>query len=866
MRSFFLFYSFSFGHLFRKTNFGGKKQYPKNNRRKKRPFLKKIFTSHNLFINKKLNIKLFVSFVPMKKTLTLLLLIFAANVALFAQHKNATLKGIIKDPDGKPLDMVNVALMEFPLGTSSNRRGEFILRIPAKKKVVVVYSSLGYKTFADTLFADNEENIFRTITLKKSDVQLGEVTISNKRIGDGITRIDSKLVNALPTAGAGAVETMLKTLPGVSSNNELSSQYSVRGGNFDENLVYVNDIEVYRPFLIRSGQQEGLSFINSDMVSTIDFSAGGFDAKYGDKMSSVLDIKYRKPSDFRGSASVSLLGASAHFEDVALNGRLAHISGIRYKTNQYLLGSLDEQGDYSPNFLDFQTYITFQVNEKFDISFLGNIARNQYKFIPETRETTFGTWNAPLNTKIYFDGQEVDEFQTFTGALSANYHPNTNLNLKFIASTYYATEKETYDILGQYYLNELERDMSSEEFGDSILNLGIGSFLNHARNNLNALVYSFAHRGAYNSDNHLINWGIKVQHEEIDDKINEWVFRDSTGYSIPYSDTEVALYYTLNSKSSIRSNRFTGFIQDVWNVPVNSGSLYLTGGIRFNYWDFNRELLISPRATVSYYPDWERKISFRLSTGIYNQSPFFKELKFRDGTIDFNTKAQRSYQVVAGTDLIFTAWYRPFRLTSEAYYKYMNRLIPYQIDNVRIRYLPEQEAVGYATGIDMKVNGEFVSGLQSWASLSVMQTKENIIGDGHGYIPRPTDQLVNFSLFFQDYFPGNPSYRMQLSAFYGSRLPTGPPNAERYQDVFRMPAYRRIDLGFSKVFISSANPVNRNVLRHISDMILSLEVFNLLNINNTISYFWVSSIQGDQFAVPNYLTGRRVNLKLTVKF
>jgi hypothetical protein len=802
----------------------------------------------------------------MNKIFTILLLFFVTITSLFGQRNNATLKGVIKDSDGQPLDMVNIALKDFPLGTSSNRRGEFILRIPAKRNIIIVYSSLGYKSVLDTIFATEEENLFRKITLKITELQLGEVVVSKQRIGDGITRIDSKLLGALPSAGSGAVETMLKTLPGVSSNNELSSQYSVRGGNFDENMVYVNDIEVYRPFLIRSGQQEGLSFINSDMVSTIDFSAGGFDAKYGDKMSSVLDIKYRKPSDFRGSASVSMLGATAHFEDVALKGKLAHISGLRYKTNQYLLGSLDEKGEYDPAFLDFQTYITYQVSEEFDISFLGNVAQNQYKFVPQTRETTFGTWDAPLNTKIYFEGQEVDDFQTYTGALSANYHPNVNLNLKFIASTYYATESETYDILGEYYLNELERNMASEEFGDSVLNLGVGAFLNHARNNLDAMVYSFSHRGAYNSDNHLINWGVKFQHEEIKDEINEWIFRDSTGYSIPYSDTNVDLYYTLNSKTSISSNRFSGFIQDVWNTPVSSGNLYVTGGVRFNYWDFNNELLISPRATLSYYPDWESKMSFRLSAGMYHQSPFFKELKFSDGTLNYNTKAQRSYQVVAGTDLVFTAWNRPFRVTSEAYYKYMNRLIPYQIDNVRIRYLPEQEAVGYATGIDMKVNGEFVSGVQSWASLSFMQTKEDILNDGHGFIPRPTDQLVNFSLFFQDYLPGNPSYRMSLSGFYGARLPTGPPNAERYQDVFRMPPYRRIDLGFSKVLIGAANQVNRKLLRHVNDLWISLEVFNLLDINNTISYFWVSSIYGDQFAVPNYLTGRKFNLKLTVKF
>jgi len=791
---------------------------------------------------------------------------FLCNI-VWAQSNNATLKGIITDPAGKPIDMVNVTLKDYPLGTTTRSNGTFLLRIPAQKSIIVVFSLLGYSTVTDTIFAKSEENISLKIVLPESNKELAEVIISqNRREGGNVTRINPKMLDQIAGSSTGAVESLIKTLPGVSSNNELSSQYTVRGGNFDENMVYINDIEVYRPMLIRAGQQEGMSIINSDMVSTIEFSAGGFDSKYDDKMSSVLDIKYRKPNEFSGSATASLLGATVHIEDVALKGKLAHISGIRYKTSKYLLGSLDEQGEYDPDFLDFQTYITYSFTDKFDISFLGNIARNQYKFIPETRQTTFGTWDAPLNTTIYFDGQEVDDFQTYLGALSANYHPNNALNLKFIASAYYATEEVTYDILGDYYLNQLERDMSSEEFGDSVLNLGTGSFINHARNYLNSTVYNFSHRGAYNSENHLINWGLKFQHEAIDNKINEWIYRDSTGYSIPYSDTEVKLYYTLNSKTAINSNRFTGFIQDTWSVPISRGDFYINGGVRFNYWDFNNELLISPRATLNYYPDWKNKISFRLSGGMYYQSPFFKELLFTDGTINYNTRAQRSYQVVAGSDLIFTAWDRPFRFTSEAYYKYMNRLIPYQIDNVRIQYLPEQEAIGYATGIDMKINGEFVSGVQSWASLSFMTTKEDIFMDGHGYIPRPSDQWINFSLFFQDYLPGNPTYKMQLSGYYGAGLPTGPPDGERYQDVFRMPAYRRIDLGFSKVFISQAKPVNRDFLRHIDDLWLSLEVFNLLNINNTISYYWVSSIYGDQFAVPNYLTGRKINLKLTVKF
>ena len=800
-----------------------------------------------------------------KRLLIIILLVVASNIS-FSQSNNATLRGIIQDQDGQPLDMVNIGLQDYPLGTSSNRDGKFLLRVPAGRDIVIVFSSLGYTTVVDTVNLIPDGNMNLEVTMPAADMQIAEVVVTEQRRNNGsVIRIDPRFLNIIPDAATGGVEALIKTLPGVSTNNELSSQYTVRGGNFDENLVYVNDIEIYRPFLIRAGQQEGLSFINSDMVSTIDFSAGGFNARYGDKMSSVLDIKYRKPSIFRGSASVSLLGATAHFEDVTLKGKLAHISGIRYKTNRYLLGSLDEKGDYDPRFLDFQTYITYRFTEKFDLSFLGNASQNQYEFIPQTRRTTFGTWDTPLNATIYFQGREVDNFATYLGALSANYHPNLNLNLKFILSSFNTSEQETYDILGEYYLNQLERNMSSEEFGDSVLNLGVGAFLNHARNYLDAQVYSFSHKGAYNSEKYLLNWGFNVQHEKLKDKINEWVYRDSTGYSIPYSDKEVLLFYTLNAKNKISSNRITGFVQNTWNLPAGNGDVYFTGGIRMNYWDFNNELLLSPRISFSYYPGWDNKVSFSLSGGMYHQSPFFKELKNMDGTINNSIKAQRSYQIVAGTDYIFTGWDRPFRFTAEAYYKYMDRLIPYQIDNVRIRYRGEQQAIGYATGIDMKVNGEFVSGMQSWASLSLMKTEEKILGENFGYMPRPTDQIMNFSLFFQDYLPGNPSYQMQLSGFYGARLPTSPPHAGQ-NTIFRMPPYRRIDLGISKAIISASNPASNRFARHINDMWVSLEVFNLLNINNTISYFWVSSIQGDQFAVPNYLTGRKLNLKLTVRF
>ena len=831
------------------------------------------------------------------KSLLTVILLFLSVAGIFAQSNNATLFGKVTDGTGKPLEMTNISLKNSSIGTVSNRDGAFLLRIPAKKEVVILFSMVGYQSVEKTFTANEEQRLEMNIVLEQKDQQIGEVQVNqDRRTKANMNRIDSKYLTNMTDAGTGGVEALIKTLPGVSSNNELSSQYSVRGGNFDENLVYVNDIEVYRPFLIRSGQQEGMSFINSDMVSSIEFSAGGFDAKYGDKMSSVLDIKYRKPTVFAGTASASLLGGSLQLEDLSKNGKFSYIAGIRYKTNRYLLGSLDEKGEYNPRFIDAQTYLTYKFTKSFDVSFLGNLAQNSYNFIPQTRKTSFGTWNAAYNATVYFEGQEVDKFVTSTGALVANYHPGDRLNMKFIASAFNSKEEETYDIDGQYYLNELERNLGSSKLGDSVLNIGVGEFLNHARNYLNATVYSLEHKGAYNSEHHLLNWGVKAQVEKIDDQMNEWILRDSTGYAIPYDGTEIKLFSSTNTNNKMSSVRLNAYVQDTYQIPLNRGSLYATAGIRSQYWSYNKEYLFSPRGILRYYPDWNANFVFHLSGGIYDQPPFYKELKDRKGIIYPNTKAQRSTQIVLGTDYIFQAWDRPFKFTSEMYYKFMSNLTPYQIDNVRIRYLPDQTAKGYATGLDMKVNGEFVSGIESWASLSVMKTEEDIIGDFFykyynqageliipgvtedqvrvtskiqhpGYIPRPTDQRFNFSVFFQDYFPGNPTWKMHLTAFYGSRLPTGPANSERYLDVFRIPPYRRIDLGFSKVLINGDHHKYRyKAFDSIKEMWLSLEVFNLLGINNTISYLWVANNSGDMFGVPNYLTKRKLNFKLTVKF
>ncbi len=806
----------------------------------------------------------------MRSIYTILLIsLFLLNAAgVHAQSNNATLLSKLTDDSWKPLELVNISLKNTSIGTISNRTGEYLLRIPSKKPVTIVFSMIGYQSVEKVVNAAEEQRVELNVSLKQTDQEIGEVQITQHRREKGnMNRIDAKYLNRMTDAGTGGVEALIKTLPGVSTNNELSSQYSVRGGNFDENLVYVNDIEVYRPLLIRAGQQEGMSFINSDMVSSIEFSAGGFDAKYGDKMSSVLDIKYRKPTEFAGSASASFLGGAVQLEDLSKNGKFSHISGLRYKTNRYLLGSLDEKGEYDPRFVDFQTYITYKINKDFDVSFLGNIAQNRYNFIPQTRETSFGTWNQAYNATIYFEGQEVDRFATQTGALVANYHPNDRLNLKFIASAYHSKEEETYDIKGDYYLNELERDLGSESLGDSVLNIGTGTFINHARNYLDATVAGVEHKGAYNSEKHLLNWGIKFQAEKIDDKMSEWILRDSTGYSIPYKGDNITLYSTTRTDFEMSSTRFSGFFQDTYQIPIGKGALYATAGVRAQYWSYNDQFIVSPRATLRYYPEWNANFVFHLSGGLYDQAPFYKELKDRKGIIYPETKAQRSAQVVLGSDYIFRAWDRPFKFSSELYFKTFLNLTPYQIDNVRIRYLPDQEAHGYATGLDMKVNGEFVSGIESWASLSVMKTEEDVLNDNHGYIPRPTDQRFNFSIFFQDYFPGNPTWKMHLTAFYGSRLPTGPPMSERFQDVFRIPPYRRIDLGFSKVLINPDHKKYRyKAFDQIKDMWLSLEVFNLLGINNTISYLWVANDSGDMFAVPNYLTKRKLNLKLTVKF
>jgi len=839
---------------------------------------------------------------------------------LFGQDK-ATIFGKITDEKEQRIDLVNITIDGLPGGTITNKYGEYELEVPANENITILISYLGYKTEKINLNLKKGERKRLNKRLEPTATDLPDFEVTDDQIQKtNITRIDPKNVGLIPSAADG-IPALLKTLPGVSSRNELSSQYSVRGGNFDENLVYVNDIEVYRPVLVRSGQQEGLGFVNSSLVSSIVFSAGGFDAKYGDKMSSVLDIKYKKPNEFGGSFSLSLLGASAHLEGVAAKNRFSYLIGGRYKTNQYVLNSLQTKGDYQPSFADVQTLLSYDISKKVDISFLGNYARNSYKLVPSDRETDFGTLMDARRLKIYFDGQEVDLFKTYFGALSLGYQVHKELRLSFTTSAFQTVESETFDIQGQYWIGLLEGGLGDDEFDEVVQVQGVGTFLTHARNYLNASVYNFQHRGTHESDGNLLQWGFKLQHEIFDAKNNEWEMIDSAGYALPhypdypgytttqggdsiifYDDTLPKPYYpiefpgTMRTDTSFSSNRITGFVQNTWNFENDKRQIFLIGGVRFNYSDLNKQFLVSPRITINLKPEWKKDIVFRFSTGYYYQPPFFKELRDMQGNIHTDVKAQKSIHFVAGSDLDFFWGNRPFKFTTEMYYKYLDDLNPYEVDNVRIRYTAKNNAHGYAAGIDFKISGEFVRGIESWASMSIMKTMEDIeddfyykyteggktyIIDGEdatnipegavkyepGYIPRPTDQRFSFSLFFQDYLPNNPTFKMHLNLLYASGLPFGPPNSPKYADTLRMPAYFRVDLGLSKQLISENSIMKpKNPFRFFKSLWISLEIFNLLQNSNTISYLWVKDIYNDEWAVPNYLTPRQLNVKLVARF
>ncbi len=794
-------------------------------------------------------------------------------LSLIAQ-KTSVVFGSIKNESQQVIPNANVALANHPGGTTSNKEGNYEVIIPAGNKIVITISCIGYepKTFEVKLTSGERKEF--NIQLAKATTELESVEVRDQQLKTNtFNRLDPKTVNLIPTANA-SIEDLIKTLPGVSSRNELSSQYSVRGGNYDENLVFVNDIEVYRPFLVRAGQQEGLSFLNPDLVSSISFSAGGFDAKYGDKMSSVLDIKYKRPTCFSASFDVSLLGANAHVEGTA-GKKFSYLMGVRYKTNSYFLKGLDTKGNYKPRYFDVQALLTYEINKKWELQVLGMYSDNSFKLIPETRETSFGTLNEAYKFKIFFDGQEVDHYQNWMGALSATFKPNHSLRLKFTTSTYQTYESETYDVSAEYWLGKLEVYQGNDSGGQVPEALGVGAFINHARNYLNGTVFNIEHRGNYDKKNSQLQWGIKYQLEYFKNVTNEWELNDSAGYSlphppdsagyvIPHPSDSLLLSNVIKSNNTVNINRFSGFIQDTWTFPLNRIDISVSAGLRAMYNDFNDQFLLNPRVNISFTPHWQHQAVFRLSGGYYSQPPSFRELTDLNGNIVQGLKAQTAIQAVVASDYYFKAWGRPFKFVAETYYKYLQNLIPYEIDNMKIRYYGTNDAFGYATGIDFRVNGEFVKGVESWASLSIMKTQENIDGV---WIPRPTDQRVNLSIFFQDYIPHYPSWRMNLTLFYGTGLPFGPPNSLKKDQILRIPPYRRVDIGLSKQIIGEKTKFkSKNPLRVFQSLWISLEVFNLLQFNNTISYLWVTDINNRQYAVPNYLTPRQFNLKVLATF
>ena len=814
----------------------------------------------------------------------LLLLICMLYISIISVAQ--VISGKITNTKGEPLIRVNVSVLGETGGSISNKTGEYSLTLKANRSVVIGFSSVGFSTEKVRIpMLQKGERYILNITLESSNTMLKDIIVKDKaQRKDGLTRVKVKHVNVIPSS-IGGIEGILKTLPGVSSVNELSSQYSVRGGNFDENLIYVNGIEVYRTFLIHSGQQEGLSFINPELVENIKFSAGGFEAKYGDKMSSVLDITYKKPKKYLSGINFSLLGASGYTQGITKNERLSYLLGIRYKTNQYLLNAMDTKADYTPEAIDLQTYINYKLSKKWEFNFLGNITYNKYHMVPKNRDTQFGTINEALSVRMFFEGQEIDRYQTLFGAWTTSYKPNEYTNLEFTTSTTQTWEEENFDILAEYWLYQLENNLGSSNFGDVKFERGIGKHIDHARNKLNAQIFNASHKGTIIQKelNQKIEWGMQIQKENIKDEIREWQLIDSAGFTLPHPYDSIGnisnpnqyifMNELLKTNLYIESYRNSGYIQ--WTKDINNFTIH--SGVRGSYWSFNEEFLLSPRISLAYAPLWQKDIIFRIASGIYYQSPFYRELRTLEGKINRNIISQKSTHFVLGTDYLFYAWGRPFKWTTELYYKDLQNLIPYKVENLRIQYLADNTSNGYASGIDIKINGEFVPGMESWMGLSIMKTEEDIVGDSYidenteevvrpGYIPRPTDQRINFSMFFQDYIPGYPDYKMHLNLLYGTGLPFGPPKSEKYQDILRFPSYRRVDIGFSAILKDEEDKGNIKWLNSFKSIWGSVEVFNLLNIDNTISYLWVADVSGREYAVPNYLTARQLNFKLSITF
>ncbi len=782
----------------------------------------------------------------MPRYITLLIAVLMSTAAL---ADGFTLRGKVIDEESNALELVTVSCLAQGKVTMTNLKGEFSLDLQSADSVEVRFSMVGYGV-RKRVFRRPKGKMTVQIVMYPMEA-LQEITVTERRRQRGQTeQLDIKDLKQNPSTTGNAVEELIQQQAGVSSHNELSSQYNVRGGSFDENSVYINNVEVYRPLLISSGNQEGLSIINPDLVEKIGFSTGGFEAKYGDKMSSALDITYRRVRGFEASATASLLGASGYLGVGGKKFSMSH--GLRYKTNRYLLGSLETTGEYKPNFLDYQTYISYIPNKRWTIDFIGNISENHYNFKPEDRETSFGTLEDVKSFKVYFDGEEKDLFRTLFGTASITRHFGDSTSIKFLTSAFHSKEKETYDIMGQYWLD----DTQTQE------NLGVGTYMEHERNYLTADVVSFKLIGTHRTRHHDIEAGITYKTEHVKENSKEYEMRDSSGYSIPHTADRLDLIYTLAANNDIKSHRIEGYVQDTYRFSKGDTYYTLNYGVRLSNWSFNKETIVSPRASISIVPAFNNNCTFRFATGLYYQAPFYKEMRdtiTRNGittaVLNENIKSQRSLQFIGAFDYRFKMLNRSFKFSAEAYYKALSNLIPYNVQNMKVTYYGENQCSGYATGLDMKLYGEFVPGTDSWLTFSLMSTREKMNGK---WVPMPTDQRWAINLHFTDYYPGTDRWTMTLRLAFADGLPFGAPHRGLEVVQFRAPAYKRADIGMSFRAIKNG--------KGIKNLWLGVDCLNLFGISNVNSYYWVTDVTNKQWAVPNYLTGRQINGKIKLEW
>ena len=791
------------------------------------------------------------------KYIICLFLLLPTSLQILAQNR-VKLSGRVIDDEQNPVIFAIIKVEDQASGTTTDLQGRYQLDFSSADTVTVTFSMMGYVTKKKKLIRP-QGNMHLNITLQTQSINIGEITVKDiRRQMNSTQQLNTENLKRLPSTTGNAVEELVSAQAGVSTHNELSSQYNVRGGSFDENSVYINGVEIYRPMLISSGQQEGLSIINSDMVESINFSAGGFEAKYGDKMSSVLDITYKKPKKFETSVSASLLGAGLYVGYAKKKISMTH--GVRYKTNQYMLGSLETKGEYSPRFLDYQTYISWSPNRHWNLDLIGNISQNKYDFLPADRHTKFGTMQDVKSFRVYFDGKEKDLFRTLFGTLNLSHHFTDRTRLSFIASAFATKEQETYDIQGQYWLDETH---TTEQ-------LGVGTYMEHARNYLDANMKSLKLLFSHTPKGHNIQTGLTWKHETIRENSREWEMRDSAGYSIPHTDHRLDLIYNQKSSNRISSNRIELFSQDTWRFTNRYGIFSLNYGVRMSYWNWNKEWLFSPRISLGIIPTFNEDFTFRIATGLYYQAPFYKELRdtvtiggTSQVTLNSDIKSQRSLQVVLGGDYRFKLLNRPFKFTTEIYYKALSNLIPYNVDNVKIVYYGGNIGSGYTTGIDFKLFGEFVEGTDSWISFSLMKAQQKVNGKS---FPQATDQRYNLNFFFSDFFPGTTRWKMTLKACIADGLPFGPPHTGLERMAFRAPAYKRVDIGMSyRLLDNEDGRSQKKIIRYLRNIWLGVDCFNLFDISNVSSYYWVTDVTNQQYAVPNFLTRRQINARILIE-